>query len=938
LCSARHWDELLLDRDRELASAESALVEAAAGAGSTLLIEGPAGIGKTRLAEAMAGLGQSLGFEVHRARGDDLERGFAYGVLRQLLSSMLESITPSDRESVLEGPARHAASVLDDVASEADPDSLAIDYGFYRLLHELAERSPRMVVIDDAHDADLRSLRALRFVARRLEEQSIVMVVMYRPSENGSWGGLVHPLSRFTKSSHFVLSPLGEGAISTLAEAALDVMPDEGFLGHLAHITGGNPFLVTEMLAMIQNDDSRVGLPDAPDLGTQVPDRVVQSLQQRINAVGEAAAKLTDALAVFGAATLRDVARLASLDETEAAVAADSLVVARVLTSGEELRFTHPLLRSAVASHIPPGQGSLAHARAGRILADVGAPLEEVAAHLMRSPARADPWVVETLVAAGRLELQRGSPETAEPLLARAAAEPPPPSERSEVTLALARARAQTGHPDAIATAHRAIELATDPGEKTAARIQLIRTIGLKGDFRSAVSLIEDQTSENALDSEMALQVEAELLGLARLNGDTHDYAVDRLDALTRHATPARRSTVVLLANLALSALEHNEDPSHIARWAELALTQGWLVAEDNLQVLYAVTTLIWIDRLDAAQHACDQMMEAAGQAGSVSRSALLHGLRSQLNLRRGLVPDAEADARICADLAFAEERSERTPFARAHLADALLERGEWTEAENVLAGPHPSERADLNPYYLNSRGWSCLALNDPAAALENFLACGRALSRRGGVDTPTMFPWRSHAARALLRLGDHQQARDLAVEELKLAEKGQIRGAIAEARTTLGVIEGGSAGEQHIRSALEILGDSPRMLTRIRVLTELGSMIRRQGRPKDARPFLRSALDLAHRHGALARAEQARDELTVAGAKPRRAALTGVDALTPSERRVVEMVGMGLSNREIADTLFVSPRTVSTHLTHIYQKLSPENRDELRTFAKSNL
>lgn len=266
------------------------------------------------------------------------------------------------------------------------------------------------------------------------------------------------------------------------------------------------------------------------------------------------------------------------------------------------------------------------------------------------------------------------------------------------------------------------------------------------------------------------------------------------------------------------------------------------------------------------------------------------------------------------------------------------MERAEWEKADRALADPEPKERADVNPYYLHSRGRSSLSRHDPAAALHNFVACGDALARRGGVDTPTMFPWRSLAAQAHMRLGDLDRARDVADEELELAETGQVPGAIGEALTTLGMIEGGSRGEHRIRAALDILQESPRLLVRIRALTELGALIRRRGRPTDARPFLKSALDLAHRCGAIAREQRAREELVLTGARPRRAALTGVDALTPSERRVAQLVGKGLTNREIADALFVSPRTVSTHLTHIYQKLPPEDRDDLGTFAAEHL
>lgn len=927
----------IFERGRELDTADEALRSAAGGeGGSVLVIEGPAGIGKTRLAEVIVERADSSGFGVHRAQGDELEVGFAYGVLRQLLSSMLEPHQLSDRPSVPEGPDQ-LTSVLTDGVTGTGSDALGIYYGFYRLLQDLAEGRPRLVCVDDAHWSDVRSLHALRFATRRLEEQSVVTVVTFRPSQDTEQTDLIRQLSQLPAAHRLLLSPLGPDAVSELAGSILGEEPDPDFVRELQRVTGGNPFLVTEVLAGAER--GRCEVTTSSDLETQVPDRVIESVQQRIKACGEPAERLAEAVAILGEGSLRDAARLASLDLSKAALASDALAAAQILTTGAALRFKHPLLRRAVAARIPPSQRGLAHSRAARILADVAAPPEEIAGHLLHAPEQADPWIAETLIAAARREQNRGSPETAEPQLARALDEPPPQARRFHVAHELARVRTLLGHPEAIGTAQQALELASDADERAAARLHLARAIGLKRGFRSASDLLEEmRSSQEPIDRDLALQLEAELLGLARLDGESYQQAVARLEELAPQATPARPASVVLLSNLALSALERNESPSKVSDLAGLALSQGWLIEETSLQLLYAITALMWIDQFDAAATACGQIDRAARKSGSVSLSSVQYGLQAMLNLRRGRVPDAAADARICSELALSDAAAEGTAFTRAHLADALMERGEWDEADRALADPAPEERADLNPYYLQSRGRSHLVRHDPTAALRNFVACGDALARRGGVDTPTMFPWRSLAARAQMQLGDHDRARHLAEEELELAETGRIPGAIGEAMTTLGTMEGGSEGEQRLRAALEVLEESPRVLIRIRALTELGSLIRRRGRPKEARPPLKSALDLAHRCGAAAREEKARGELVRAGARPRRSAQTGVDALTPSERRVAQLVGEGLTNRQISNALFVSPRTVSTHLTHIYQKLSVDNRDELGTIAAQHL
>ncbi|HZD71245.1 MAG TPA: AAA family ATPase [Actinomycetes bacterium] len=933
---------LLCERQHELEVALTAVTEAAGGDGRVLVVEGPPGIGKTRLLEAIAEVAARDGFEVHRACGDDLESGFAYGVLRQLLAPCLARLDPSVRAVVLEGPASVVASIVegtdDHRTAGLDDEALAAAHGLYRLMQDLADRQPRLLCVDDAHWADVPSLHALGFVARRLGGLPVVVLFACGATSNDRVGDLLGRFQSVSAARRLTLGPLSEEAVAALAGAALQGEPEPDFCRRLWHSTGGNPFLVHELLAALSAGEPAWGQFDTSDVERLVPDPVAQFVLGRVAAAGETASQLADAVAVFGEVTLYDAATLASLGELEAVQAADRLVAADILTPGPCLRFAHPILRHAIRAHIPPARRSLAHAHAARLLADRGALLEQIAAQLLEALPRADPWVVETLLAAAARERQRGSPETAVSLLTRALAEPPPPNLRQRVTLALAKAQTHSGHPQAVATARQALAGAAGPAEEAAAALQLVRTLGLTGDIWSALDLLHQRTADGSgLDPELALQLEADLLGVARLHPPTRDEALARLDRLAPLAPPPRSASAVLLANLALSALERNEHPAKVAELAQMALASGWPVEDMSFQLVYAFETLTWVDRFDEAERACNSAVAAAQDRGSLTLSALAHGWRSVLNLRRGAVPDAEADARISYELIAGAAPSGRTPFARAKLADALMVRGELEEAKRVLADPEPAERAEENPFYLDSRGRLRFAQGDPPAALEDLLDCGQALARRGGVDVPAMFPWRSQAALALLRMGDHRRAQGLATEELTLATKGQVPGAIAEALIAIGLIEGGDDGIHRLHSALETLEDSPRVLTRIHALTELGSMLRRNRQLRAARGFLASALDLAYRHGATALADRAREELTIAGGRPRRAAKTGLDALTPSERRVAQLVAQGLTNRQIASSLFVSSRTVATHLTHIYQKLGMANRAELSTLLADN-
>lgn len=930
----------LLERQDELETARLALKEVAGGAGRLLLLQGPAGIGKTRLLQTISDMARDAGFEIHSARGDDLETGFAYGVLRQLLALLLARLDPAERAVVLEGHARLLASVVE---RDAGPDGglgsdvLAPAYGLYQLIQDLSEQGPWLLCVDDVHWADLPSLRALGFVARRLTDVPVLLLFASRPPDNDPVRDVLARFTSVAGSRRLSLSPLGEESVAVLARASLDSDVDDRVCRRMWQISGGNPFLVRELLTAVSADEQRPTQLDTSDIERLVPERVGQSVLRRLLAAGDEAVRLAEAVAVLGEAGLQEAAQFARLDEPQSVAAADHLVAADILASEKHLQFAHPILREAVRARVPPMRRSLAHADAARFLAQRGAPLERVAAQLLEALPRGDPWVVETLMAAAAGERRRGSADTAVSLLTRALAEPPPPHERPSVTLALAQAQAQSGHRDAIATARQALAVAREPAEVAEATLHLAQTLALAGDFWSGLELLDEQPSaRSALDPELALQLEAELLGSARLHTQARADALARLDRLAPRAFPPRPTSVVLLANLALAAQERSESPDTVAHLARLALTEEWLIESGSFQWAYAPEALLFVDLLEEAKRACDAAVDAAQRRGFVLLSMVVHGMRADVNLRRGAVADAEADARISyrltAELAAGGLPATGMPFGRAHLANALMLRGEWDEARRVLAEAQRAERAEENPFYLDCRGWFRLMQGDPNAALADFVACGQSLAGRGGVDTPSVLPWRSQAALALVQLSDERRAHELAIEELNLATKQQVPGAIGEALIVVGLAEGGEDGIRRVQDAVDILQGSPRVLTLARALTELGAMLRRNRQRQRARGFLVAALDIAHRHGATALADRAHEELLVAGGRPRRPATTGLDALTPGELRVAELVARGLTNRQIASRLFVSARTVATHLTHIYQKLGVGSRGDLST------
>jgi DNA-binding CsgD family transcriptional regulator len=190
--------------------------------------------------------------------------------------------------------------------------------------------------------------------------------------------------------------------------------------------------------------------------------------------------------------------------------------------------------------------------------------------------------------------------------------------------------------------------------------------------------------------------------------------------------------------------------------------------------------------------------------------------------------------------------------------------------------------------------------------------------------------PWRSWAAEGLRRLDRNEEARALAAEELALARRWGDPRAIGAALRVLGLVEGGEAGIGLLREAVEVLAVSEARLEHSRALVDLGAALRRANQRTEARARLREGVDLARTVGALGLAERANDEIAATGARPRKLLQTGLDALTASERRVAQLAADGMSNKEIAQTLFVTIKTVEMHLSHAYRKLEISSRVQL--------
>ena len=346
-----------------------------------------------------------------------------------------------------------------------------------------------------------------------------------------------------------------------------------------------------------------------------------------------------------------------------------------------------------------------------------------------------------------------------------------------------------------------------------------------------------------------------------------------------------------------------------------------------------AIWQLTAAERLEPAEEALALALADARRRGSVVGFALGSLFHSYLELARGDVPAAEADAAAALDAAHqAWEGWLATPAVVAALLDVHVQQGRLEEALRLLERfGWDGELPDSVPYrlLLHSRGLLRLGAGRPREAAADFLEHLHR-ERRLQALSAHLVPSHAGAALALRATGDVDRAAAHAARACAAAQAWGAPRVVAHALRVRATLEAPQTAPATLTEALRLLRGSPARLEEAWVRRDLGAALVRRGHREEGGRELRAALDLGHRCGARAVAEAARADLIACGYRPRRAAATGVDALTGSERRVVEMAARGLANRDIAQALFVTERTVELHLTNAYRKLGVTSRREL--------
>lgn len=926
----------LLEREAELGELRSLLDDAEAGHGRLLVIEGPAGTGKSALVAAAGELAERRGLRVLAAAGSEGERGFAFGAIRQLFEGLLAGASDAERSRLLAGaaaPAAWAIEAADGESGRAEAGFAAV-HGIYWLTANVASAGTLLLLVDDLHWVDEASVRALDHLARRVTDIPVAAVFTLRPAEPGAPSALLHELRAQPGVRSIAPRALSAAGVSGVVRREVPGA-DAELCASFHEASGGNPLYLRELLRTLASNGpispAAVRQAAIPSLG--------ERLVRRIAHIGPQAPALATAMAVLGnGERLALAAALAGLEEATAARIAQRLVRIEVLAGEDPFALVHPLVRRSLYDTLSVTERDTAHARAAELLREGGAPPERRAAHLGALRPSGSASVAAALLQVARDALGRAAPDAAIRALRRALEEEADEPSEAALLFELGKAEMLVRNPACVGHLQEAHRLEEAPKRRAAIAVVLTELLVAAGQWEAG-SAFSEQALQELGDREPALRTEILTLRAATCAYDPR--LVDRFDGdlpgleqlAAGEGRPARTLTALLASVTGLRA----QSLGDVVPLVERALDGGRFVEDRSggawatAQAMGGLLCVDEYDRVDALATAIEDEGRRTGSAYALISGPAFRGWTA---CRRGDLIAAESELRTALDLIFESGMSLWIANVFHAFIEVLLERPSVADVAALVEG------VELEPAFLatfsgglllEARGRLRLASQDLPGALEDL----RAVAAIYGPlrFAPTLSPWRSVLA-LLLPPAERPWAKALVEEEQGLAEVARLPRPRGIALRAAGLLEGGEAGLGLLRSSVEVLEGSPSRLELAVSQLELGASLRRLNRRTEAREQLAVAMDLAHRCGAERLVGRAGEELRAAGARPRRPARTGVDALTASERRVAHLASQGRSNLEIAQALYVSVKTVDTHLSHAYGKLGLSGQGARRGLA----
>ena len=468
--------------------------------------------------------------------------------------------------------------------------------------------------------------------------------------------------------------------------------------------------------------------------------------------------------------------------------------------------------------------------------------------------------------------------------------------------------------PAAIEHLREAVGLTEERGRLAAVALDCGRALGYCNMNAEAIEVLRTAIARAGdEDPDLREQATADLINASWTDAEFLPIAKTLLARAREEQLVGGPGSDMLHATLAHIEVRNGVNRAQAAALARRALASGSLENHSSQHMYLALDALRAAGEHEAALAAYARALAAARGRGDLLNIAGLLGFRGWLLLDRGDLRSAEADVREGLDFSKIAGGLTHIIYSTVFVIDFLLERGDIEEAGLMLAGLGLEDRPPQNFHFLvflNARGRLRLAQRRFADALADFEAM-REIDEALEMSATPLWPWRTNVAMALHALGRDDEARELAAEELEVAERWGDPRRTGIALRLHGLILGGTGGERRLREAVEVLAASPAQLEHARGLIELGAALRRRNERSQARETLRHGVELAYRCSALKLAEHGNEELAATGARPRTQLLTGLDSLTASERRVAQLAAEELSNKEIVQHLFVTVKTV---------------------------
>jgi DNA-binding CsgD family transcriptional regulator len=913
----------ILGRDAELAQVRDFL-GSVSGRPSALMLEGRAGIGKTTLWHAGVSFARARGHRVLSCRAAESEARLSYAALGDLFDFELPDL-PAPQQRALD------AALLRAEVEGAPPDQRAVSVASLGALRALATSGPVIIAIDDVQWLDAPSARVLAFVVRRLEDAPVRILVALRVGSGGDPLGLGQA-GPAPSLQRVAIGPLDEEAMTRLLRDRTRGDLTHPILLRLHRISEGNPFFALEIARALAGQ----GVRPAPGEPLPVPEDLQALLGARLAALPSIAA---DGLLVVAAAARPTeelvIAAAARSDRASAGIgrAEEAGVLQR---AGGRIGFTHPLLGSAVYAAATPQARRSVHRR----LADLAVDPEERARHLALAASGPHPEVVRALEEAGWHARARGAPDAAAELLELARRMTPPEDGAGLLRRSVEAAEYHFDAGDATrATAllQEAIATARPGGER--ARI-IFRLASISWMHMGRVQeLSERALREAGEDAALRAAIFEHLAWVGIYRGDlgvAAEHARASRQWAQRITDPAIRADS--LSTFAMVEFLLGRPPQDLmaeaVRLEDLAMQEG---PASQTTVFTASRTchglqLLWAGELDAAREVLHQELTVYERLGRyVVRDELLCYL-AEVECRAG---NWEAAARHAQEAYEIDIESGRVLgqghmlFPKALVAalkgDVDMARSDAEEGLRQCLQNQDTLDASCHRAVL---GFLELSLSNPTAAIERLEPVLAFLDRMGSPE-PGIIPCVPDAIEALVSLGRLEEAEGL-LDRLERQGPAQDRpwavAAAARARGMLTAARGDlPAARAALERALEEHRRVPQPFELARTLLVKGEVERRAKQKRAARSALEQALGIFQALGAPLWAQRARADLArVGGVVP------ASGELTPTEQRIAELVGEGMKNREVADALFISVKTVEANLSRIFHKLGVRSRSEL--------